>query len=741
MLSFASKASSVMGSLNGFGPLGKTVGKLLTTDVYERVPTKELNLVPTTVDDIYKHDHSVQDFGGYLDWRKKTREDVKDKKYYYEDPSAFDIYALRGMNTYRWRYKKNIRTLFEAYKVGKEPDEINISMMSSDVAPSLFNPSYGVQTLGITQRVPLLNEQDPVTNDVYTADCSIRRLVSDSLKMNSPLGMAQYRLVDFMFCKDLGKVPNNRLITLRKFAFPIGDHIFRGSSAKYSMGGKNSFETPGDIGRLISWFDTDDNKLEEITKYDVAMSWKEIKSKIQEIDSKEDSQDRGPLGMLINTVTPGVNNFQNKMGGVQNHLLGILGSKINAPFGLVNLGPKQRNDWETLYMRADNNRVYTPKNTVQDTHLYEGVLTLKQEITLNFSYKLRAYDNINPKSAMLDLMGNILTVTYKRGSYWAGERRMIGPPQNKAAWRKANNFIEGAWNKMGGIMGAIAGGTLDIQSIMGNISNAVGFLKTSLVEGTKTLYTGMKNIVAGGSEGLKATANNVLQKGAQAAQQINKSTGLSKYLKGMLKDNLGRPALYAMDSLISGDDCGFWHLTIGNPYNPIMVIGNLIMTNASIQQFGPLGIDDFPSEIKVTCTVKPGRSRDMSEISRYYTQGLNNIYISKIKQKSTDFHNWGAMEFDEVEYHNKLQKMKEKNMASEEENPLENVTENIEINSSETQGNILKQNINNTYSDGYGENAQYANIDINSEVAGRIAATNNYSQKKYVMSHDQEDVA
>ena len=732
MLSFASKATSITGALNGFGPLGKTVGKLLSTDVYERVPTKELNLVQMTVDDIYKHDHSVQDFRGYLDWRKKDRQPEKDKKYYYEDPSAFDIYALRGMNTYRWRYSKNIKTLFESYKDG---EKIKHRTVSSDVAPSLFNPSYGVQTIGITQRVPLLNDQDPVTNDIYTADCSIRRLVSDSLKTNSPLGMAQYRLVDFMFCKDLGKVPNNRLITLRKFAFPIGDHIFRGASIKYAGDIRNSYDTPGDIGRLVSWFDTDDNKLEEITKYDMKMSWKEIKSKIQEIDSKEDSKDRGPMGMLINTFSPRYNQFNDKMGGLQHNLLGLIGSKINLPF-IGNLGPKQRNDWETLRMSADNNKVYTPINTVQDTHLYEGVLTLNQEINLTFSYKLRAYDNINPKSAMLDLMGNILTVTYNRGSYWAGSRRMIGPPQNRAAWKKANDFVEGAWNKMGGIIGAMAGGTIDVQSIMGNISNVVGFLSNAAKGAMQTLVTGAKNIAAGGVEELKDTANKGIQAAGKGMQTLDKMSGMSKYLKGMLKDNLGRPALYAMDSLISGDDCGFWHLTIGNPYNPIMVIGNLIMTNSTVQQFGPLGVDDFPTEVKVTCTVKPGRSRDMSEISRYYTQGLNGIYISKVGQPSTDFHKWGGMQFDEVEYREKLQKEKEKNSNAE---PTSKGNPPAVDNgpSEDLKYNILEQTLRE--SNEYETNN--ISIDINSDTAGRLFTTNNYSQLYHIKAHDQVDLA
>ena len=96
---------------------------------------------------------------------------------------------------------------------------------------------------------------------------------------------------------------------------------------------------------------------------------------------------------------------------------------------------------------------------------------------------------------------------------------------------------------------------------------------------------------------------------------------------GHLKNELGRPALYAMDSLLTGDNVGLWHVTIGNPKNPIAAMGNLILENASVQHYGPLGIDDFPTELKVTVTLKHARSRDSIEIGRMYTKGTNGIYL------------------------------------------------------------------------------------------------------------------
>ena len=51
--------------------------------------------------------------------------------------------------------------------------------------------------------------------------------------------------------KHIGKFANNHLLTLRRFAFPVGDNIFtEAAMAKQN----NNWSTMGDIGRLVTWF-------------------------------------------------------------------------------------------------------------------------------------------------------------------------------------------------------------------------------------------------------------------------------------------------------------------------------------------------------------------------------------------------------------------------------------------------------------------------------------------------------
>ena len=546
----------------------------------------------------------------------------------YENPFVFSFDILRNINNYRFVYKNPLKQVYDYYKLEdpktKEKSKPYHVTTNQAVTSSLFNPLYNVQICGMADNVPLLNDYDGIESQMETdlGDCSIKELVRLSNSYNSILGMARYRYADFMYCKDLGKVANNHLITLRKFPFPVGDHIFKFSGPRYRNGSSKAstgdFDTTGDIGRLVTWFGTEDNKLEDILKYDYAATWKELNSKIQEIDSKEDSEKRGSLGMVFNTFNPEYNAYAaGGFTGTQNLLRG-LGARFQGP-----------SDNMEVLRNYDNNKVYEPKNTVQDTHIYEGKLKFNQEFTLVFSYKMRSYDNINQKSAFLDLIANILEVTYKRGSFWGGRQKIVGPPPNKQGWQKANAFIDNAFDKLGGYLNALADGSMNLGDVLGK-----------LADGAQELLGKAKEQAKNALGNLGGSADEITKNVADKVKTLNDKYGIGQAIKGSLKNALGRPAMYAFDSLLPSGVSGLWHVTIGNPKNPIVAFGNLIMTKAVVQHLGPLGIDDFPTEIKVSVTLKHAKSRDLTSIAKMYTRGISDIYLSNAR---TSLANWYHM--------------------------------------------------------------------------------------------------
>ena len=557
-------------------------------------------------------------------------------------PTHMDNKTFQVVNNYRcFLSNMLIETGNEGEVPGSNGKKYRTYNFRGDLTPSLFNPYHGIPVYGIMENVPLMDgtilhkhSQDEIAK---LSDCSIRELVNLSSVRKSILGNARYKYADFMYCKDLGKISNNHMITLRKFAFPVGDNIFRSTVTTTADEGKDDpMSSVGDVGRMITWFDTDDNKLSDIMSYEYEASWKKLDAKIQQLDSQEDDEGRGIAGKIINNLSPGYN--LGTAHGINSG--GLLGKLMNSMGIGASTHEYQHND-VALGRNYDNNKVYSPKDTIQDTHIYEGKLSFKHEFTLNFSYKLRAYDNINPKSAFLDLLGNILTVTYRKGTFWGGKSEILGAKPNKAGWQKYNNILDGLskaggdlWKNIFHLEGANTDSLLSALSqfngalldIVKSAGLYIGSMANNALQSAKDFLSGNMTASEVGDK-----IKNGAQKAAKGVQKLN----LGQAMIGSINNKLGRPALYAFDSLLTGAKVGIWHVTIGNPKNPIATFGNLILTNAKITHSGPLGFDYFPTELHVSVSLKHAMSRDATEISKMYTKGQNGIYLSLCSPSNT----------------------------------------------------------------------------------------------------------
>lgn len=548
----------------------------------------------------------------------------------FENANKIPALVLASMNKYRTAYKHSVIQVGQKIQQRKDAKgkegkgEKYRELIQEVTSPSLFNPWYGVRAQGFVVNSPLMYNQksfnamfDDVDEnhklqkveqqinlnnaDPDFTDCSIKTLVALSngkLKNGekSSLGRCHYRYADFMYCKDLGKISNNHLITLRKFTHPIGDNIFKQTNLF-----EDEIEMIPDSGRLVTWFGTEDNKLEDICKFNYKTTWKEMNASIEDVQSKEDNPKLLPS--IVNILNP------QYRAGAKNGLYGnnaiYKWIEGRAPKFFAAESP-EANDSDRFHM--DTNKIWTPKNTIQSTHLYEGKIEFSQEFTLTFCYKLRSYDGINPKSAFLDLVGNILEITHKRGKFWGGARRWLGAPRNQQGWNMMNQLFAKGEDKLHEGIDALFGCSSleDLANLCGSALKAIG----GFIEGAKDMIEGTINKQGGPGEVAKKAVH-----------------GAASTLTGMLKNKLGRPAVYAINSLLNGENVGLWHVTIGNPRNPIMSMGNLIMTNAEITHSGPLGIDDFPTELKVVVSLKHARPRDLTDIASMYTCGQGGLLL------------------------------------------------------------------------------------------------------------------
>lgn len=605
-----------------------------------------------------------------------------------ENPLKFSSDVLNSINKYRFMFKKAVRTNTIRYTVVDDSKDTtssgnntqHIDYINEASTPALFNPWYSVSTKGFSASVPLVVLSDdeskdetiyriqdirddgkpkdnadsstqtdtssenqtakekwvqmkvnlaPQSKNIDLSDCSIDTLVKLSEQRAtslvggtgiSELGVAKYRYIDFMFCRDLGKIPNNHLLTLRKFTRPVGDNIntrLPKSDTPYN------FNQSMDVGRLVTWFGNGDNKLEDIIKYNYVATFKQFDSKVDVVESHEDDESTGVIGKIVNTINPRYNQAMSQgRTGAHNFISQLGGRYLSTSY--ANFGRGGQYDRHDIFGMYDHHKIYEPKNTIQSTHVYEGKLTFSQEFTIKFSYKLRAYDNINPRAAFLDLIGNILAVTYRSGTFWGGSRMFRGAPPNKVGTAKVNAFLDRTFDTLGGIGNNLLSGNLDIGGTLGSIWGAVKQIASDAFNTAKSLALG-----------------NTSTKGKSPLQVIGaivKHTGLWSGVQGMIKNGLGRPAVYALDSLLTGDNVGLWHLTIGNPRNPIMSIGNLIIDKSEITQSGPLGLDDFPTDLMVSVSLKHGRPRDSAEIQKMYTKGSGPIYTPLGAKAASNFY-------------------------------------------------------------------------------------------------------
>ena len=420
--------------------------------------------------------------------------------------------------------------------------------------------------------VPLIDTPENRKKIRQNSGYTIRELVEAS--QNGLLGSAIYSYADFMYCKYLGQLPNNYLITLRRFPTPVDDYISAAGLGKTKKEVKSSNPVP--IGELVTWLNTPGNNLDQILSYSVSMPFEQKQADWEQSNIDADSSSK-PLNaasaMFDKTYRK---QYQAGMSGgaIQKYVEKMIGSGTDAPYhGMLS--------WR------DQNKVYGPVDAVKKVY-YRGKdgIDFNHSFKLTFEYELRSYNGINGRQAMLDLISNILNVTYTTGTFWGGGYYGGGAHQNNI-FANLN------------IMKANDGFTNFVDAFANDISTIKSEVKSS--------------VQANG--GILATIKNFLN-------------DLGGMLAGGLLNKLGRPQKSMVNSLLSPAPTGLWHVMIGNPYHPIMSMGNMILKNTTITHTGPLGLDDFPTGLKVECELERGKPRDLRGIEMIYMNGNDRIYSS-----------------------------------------------------------------------------------------------------------------
>lgn len=434
-------------------------------------------------------------------------------------------------------------------------------------APSLFNP-YSLflhPRLYNNNSVDFYYDKEGVDGAFPKKD---RKLTIDGLLRDFDPEIQRskpYYATDFVYCKYYKKIPLNRMITLRRFPFPTFDNL------EFSSDTSQEYRP---IAQAVTYFgEPTGNELNELTKFKGTINWKELTADVHEVEGNEQGFDSSPLATGnrgLNTALKGIN----AIGGGNSDLSGRRNAEMQSA--------KQFGDVDYT------NKVLGPVNVVTKTHIRDRGIGAEKEYSIVFEYKLRSLEGVNPKIAMLDLLSNMLALTFNNAKFWGGANRYFPNQPQFGFFGDQKAFYEGRY-------GDYATSVFDtFKTGFGKIGDALGEIISGIASGD-----------------LSALKKYAMKLGGAALD---------------LKSAKSRPAVLGFKALLSGLPVGEWHMQIGNPYNPIMSVGNLICTGFEFEFGNHLGVDDFPDELKFIVNLKDGRPRDKGDVESVFNMGEGRMY-------------------------------------------------------------------------------------------------------------------
>ena len=451
---------------------------------------------------------------------------------------------------------------------------------------------------------------------------------ADNIVAPSPIvgGVAApYFWSDFLYCKYYGAIPNNYMITLRRYPAPMRDNLDIPSQLKESSMYEKGVGRP--VAQAVTWWGGQTgNSLNSIISFSTGLNWD---SKTQDQISDNKGFDQGffktVLGRALGSIARGVAgdlglNLVSGLGDLLNVIAASSeGGNQQITMAKINAGLR---DKFTSANGPLSEFIFTPVDTVDKTYFRDRGLSFAGGeyggMTLKFHYELTSLGRVNTKAAMVDIIGNLLALGTNYGNFLTPDVRYdntfpaIGFPGGDEGLR---SFYSDPlkWTK----------------TALKYLADPDG---TTMSDPEKTLFQQFKNF----SNQLEGQVKEL----TSALQQTSTGNALAE-LKKKIDGPLGNVLAFALSddliekiqvplSLKTGAPVGEWHLVVGNPMNPIAMIGNLICSNVTIDFGEVLGPDDFPTEITATFELDHGRDRERGEIESMFNRGDGRLYQSTL---------------------------------------------------------------------------------------------------------------
>ena len=430
---------------------------------------------------------------------------------------------------------------------------------------------------------------------------------------NSVTGFQPYAMTDFMFCKNYGRIPNNRMITLRRYPFPVEDQL--------TIPGQKH---PVPVAQAVTWWgDGTGNSLSKIGIMKWNLKWGTLDVKQQDIEGNEVLVD--DLVKMFESV-PGL---KGKGAQLKKAYVGLKGNdkQLQQLSGMeAKMQKFLREQYETNGPYW--NRVYGPVNVIhQSTRRERGMQDgWNTPFTITFHYSFRSFSGLSPKIVALDLISSFLNLTYNDAQF-LGQLGRYFP-------RTGVKFDPSTTELIGDIL----------------TKWATSFESGSGADMMKLASTVIDQIKAAADQGIsmmKDAGNGDLTKIKEAGSNVAQTIAISALAESV-------PTLISVRSALSDRPVGEWHLVVGNPLNPIMTMGDMICTSCDMAFDEEMGPDDFPTGVTFTVGLQQGKPRDKVAIERIFNLGETKMMHSKLRPFSSANDTFG--EINNTEYSEKAKK-------------------------------------------------------------------------------------
>ena len=450
---------------------------------------------------------------------------------------------------------------------------------------------------------------------------------------------APYYWKDFLYCKHYGTIPNNYMITLRRFPTPVLDNLSL-PGEKHSIKSSESYHAGGagrPVAQAVTWFGGNTgNALTELITFSTGIVWNPSSQGAvltQEAFSKGFFQD-GPIKFFGGAMQKISEDMGNAFDATAALAEGIM--IATDPDETISKGIRAKGLRDLAKERAGimGEYIWTSVDVVTDGYTRGTGLSFTWEgLSLIFEYELSSIGEVNSKAAFLDLMGNLLSIGTNYGNFLTPDIRYnsnfpaIGFPGGDEGLQEYYKDPMGWLLTYGSKIANVTGGS-DSSETPETVGGDQGGTDEASIAKIKEIYTRLG----------KNSGNNI----ADTLNEITNALGddASRFLKTAMTGEFIEK-YQAPLSFLTGAPIGEWHVVIGNPCNPIAMIGNLICEGVTIGFGDTLGPDDFPTTMKATFTLKHARNRERGEIESIFNRGDGRLYHSTQKT-SANLQSFGA---------------------------------------------------------------------------------------------------